>query len=61
MSGILKMMVAIAVLVAATYGLIYMWTGVLPEHGLKILGTLGVITIVSMAILLLSKPTGSKP
>ncbi|WP_084418575.1 hypothetical protein [Henriciella litoralis] len=60
MTGILKLMVTLALLVSAAYATIWLWTGTLPAYGAEIMGTLGIITIVSLAILLLSKPAGSK-
>ena len=56
-------MVAFSLLIAAIYGLIYLWTGVLPDHGLKVLATVAIVTVLSLAIMLLSKPAGgnSKP
>lgn len=50
------MMIAIAVLISAVYAVIWLWTGTLPDYGVEILGTLGIITAVSLLILLLSKP-----
>lgn len=58
MLGILRLMIAFSLIIAAVYGVIYLWTGVLPEHGLKVLGTVGVVTVLSLAIMLLSKPIG---
>ncbi|MGB3626195.1 MAG: hypothetical protein WA989_10210 [Henriciella sp.] len=56
MIGILRMMIALAVLISAVYAVIWLWTGTLPDYGVEILGTLGIITAVSLVILLLSKP-----
>lgn len=63
MLGLVRLMVAFSLLIAAIYGLIYLWTGVLPDHGLKVLATVAIVTVLSLAIMLLSKPAGgnSKP
>ena len=60
MLGILRMMIAFCLLIAAVYGVIYLWTGALPEHGLKVLATVGIVTVLSLAITLLSRPAGGK-
>ena len=61
MLGILRMMIAFCLLIAAVYGVIFLWTGTLPEHGLKVLATVALVTVLSLAITLLSKPSsGSK-
>ena len=59
MLGLVRLMAAFSLLIAAIYGLIYLWTGVLPDHGLKVLATVAIVTVLSLAIILLSKPTGS--
>ena len=58
MVGILRLMVAFCLLIAAAYGVIYLWTGALPEHGLKVLATVGIVTVLSLAITFLSRPAG---
>jgi membrane protein YdbS with pleckstrin-like domain len=58
MVGILRLMVAFCLLIAAAYGVIYLWTGALPEHGLKVLATVGIVTVLSLAITILSRPAG---
>ena len=58
MLGVLRMMIAFCLVIAAVYGVIYLWTGTLPEHGPKVLATIGIITALSLAIQLLSKPLG---
>ena len=57
MLGILRMMIAFCLLIAAVYGVIFLWTGSLPEHGLKVLATVAIVTVLSLAITLLSKPS----
>ena len=39
MVGTLRMMLAFAVLIAAGYGIYFLWTGSLPAHTLQVLGT----------------------
>ena len=58
MLGLLRLMIAFSLIIAAVYGVIYLWTGTLPEHGPKVLATVGIITVLSLAIQLLSKPLG---
>lgn len=58
MSGLLRMLLAFAVLVAAGYGVYYLWTGTLPPHTLKIAGSYGVIVLVTFVISLITKPAG---
>ena len=41
MGGTLRMMLAIAVLIAAGYGIYFLWTGTLPPHTLKVAGSYG--------------------
>ncbi|MEM5517291.1 hypothetical protein WNY37_10035 [Henriciella sp. AS95] len=61
MTGILRLMIALALMISAVYAVIWLWTGTLPDYGREILGTLGIITVLSIAVLLLSKPAGGKP
>ncbi len=63
MTGILKLMLALSLLVAAGYALLWLWTGELPRFAGEVFGTLGIVTIASLAILMLSKPSnsGTKP
>ncbi len=60
MSGTLRMMLAIAVLIAAGYGVFYLWTGTLPAHTLKVVGTYGILTLIVFVITLITKPAGEK-
>lgn len=60
MFGILRLMIALSLIIAAVYGVIWLWTGVLPAHGLKVLATIGVMTVLSLAIMVLSKPLGGQ-
>ncbi|WP_018146998.1 hypothetical protein [Henriciella marina] len=61
MIGILRLMIVLAVLVSAIYAVIWLWTGTLPAYGAEIMGTLGIITIVSLIIMLVSRPSGIPP
>ena len=58
MSGLLRMMLAFAVLIAAGFGVTYLWTGELPPHTLKIAGSYGLIVLVTFAITLITRPAG---
>lgn len=58
MTGILRLMIALAVLVSAIYAVIWLWTGSLPAYGAQVMGTLAIITVVSIVILVISRPSG---
>lgn len=60
MTGTLRMLLAIAVLIAAGYGVFYLWTGTLPPHTLKIAGSYGILTLIVFVITLITKPAGEK-
>lgn len=60
MTGTLRMMLAFAVLIAAGYGLFFLWTGELPEHALKVAGSYGILTLIVFVITLITKPAGEK-
>ena len=60
MGGTLRMMLAIAVLIAAGYGIYFLWTGTLPPHTLKVAGSYGILTLIVFIITLITKPAGEK-
>ncbi|WP_084396773.1 hypothetical protein [Henriciella aquimarina] len=60
MLGLVRLMFAFSLLIGGVYGLIWLWTGTLPEHGLKVLATIGIITVLSLAVMALSKPVGGR-
>ncbi len=60
MTGTLRMMLAFAVLVAALFGIYYLWSGELPPYTLQIAGTYGVIVLVTLIITLITKPAGER-
>ncbi|MEL7110296.1 MAG: hypothetical protein AAGJ68_09175 [Pseudomonadota bacterium] len=60
MAGTLRMMLAIAVLIAAGYGIYFLWTGSLPAHTLQVFGTYGILTAIVFVITLITKPAGEK-
>ena len=60
MAGTLRMMLAIAVLIAAGYGLYFLWTGILPAHTFKVLGSYGILTLIVFVITIITKPAGEK-
>lgn len=60
MVGTLRMMLAFAVLIAAGYGIYFLWTGSLPAHTLQVLGTYGILTLIVFVITLITKPAGEK-
>ena len=60
MSGTLRMLLAIAVLIAAGYGVYFLWTGTLPPHTGKVAISYGIITALTLVITLITKPAGEK-
>lgn len=60
MAGTLRMMLAFAVLIAAGYGIYFLWTGSIPAHTLQVLGTYGILTLIVFVITLITKPAGEK-
>lgn len=60
MAGTVRMMLAIAVLLAAGYGIYFLWTGTLPPHTLKVAGSYGILTLIVFVITLITKPAGEK-
>lgn len=60
MSGTLRMMLAFAVLMAAGYGIYFLWTGTLPPHTLKVAASYGVIVLLTVALTVITKPAGEK-
>ncbi|MEM1036412.1 MAG: hypothetical protein AAGI14_06590 [Pseudomonadota bacterium] len=60
MVGTLRMMLAIAVLLAAGYGIYFLWAGELPDHTLKVAASYGVIVLLTFIITLITKPVGDK-
>ena len=60
MAGTLRMMLAIAVLILAGYGIYFLWTGNIPEHAPQVLGTYAIVTAIVFIITLITKPAGEK-
>ena len=60
MTGTLRMMLAIAVLIVAGYGVYFLWTGSLPPHTFKVIGTYGILTLITLVITVITKPAGEK-
>lgn len=54
------MMLAFAVLIAAGYGVYFLWTGTLPAHTLQVVGTYGIIVLITFVITFITKPAGEK-
>eukprot|EP00581_Thalassiosira_minuscula_P039643 CAMPEP_0184461562 /NCGR_PEP_ID=MMETSP0740-20130409/44968_1 /TAXON_ID=385413 /ORGANISM="Thalassiosira miniscula, Strain CCMP1093" /LENGTH=55 /DNA_ID=CAMNT_0026835227 /DNA_START=111 /DNA_END=278 /DNA_ORIENTATION=+ len=54
------MMLAIAVLIAAGYGMFFLWTGTLPAHTFKVIGSYGILTLIVFVVTLITKPAGEK-
>ncbi|MEL8055753.1 MAG: hypothetical protein AAGK66_06345 [Pseudomonadota bacterium] len=60
MVGTLRIMLAIAALLLAGYGIYYLWVGELPDHTLKVAASYGVIVLLTLIITLITKPAGEK-
>jgi hypothetical protein len=60
MGGTLRMMLAFAVLVAAGFGIYYLWSGELPPYTLQIAGTYAVLVLLTLVITMITKPAGEK-
>ncbi len=60
MTGLLRMMLAFAVIIAAGYGVFYLWAGYIPDHTMKIVGSYGILTLLVFIITLITKPAGEK-
>jgi len=60
MVGLLRIMLAFAAVLLAGYGLYYLWVGTLPEHTLKVLGSYGIVMLLTFAITWITKPAGEK-
>ncbi len=60
MGGTLRMMLAFAVLIAAGYGLYFLWSGTLPAHTLKVACSYAILMLIVFVITLITKPAGEK-
>ncbi|WOR14298.1 hypothetical protein RYZ27_11005 [Hyphomonas sp. FCG-A18] len=60
MTGTLRIMLAIAALLVAGFGIYYLWAGTLPQHTLKIAGTYTVIVLLTLIVTLITRPAGEK-
>ncbi len=60
MTGTLRLLIAIAVLLAAGYGVFFLWTGTLPPHTEKVAATYGIIVALTFILTLITKPAGEK-
>ena len=60
MVGTNRMMLAIAVLLVAGYGIYFLRAGELPDHTLKDAASYGVIVLLTFIITLITKPVGDK-
>ena len=60
MSGLLRLMLVIAALIVAGYGVYYLWVGELPAHTMKVAASYGVLTLLVFIVTLITKPAGEK-
>jgi len=60
MTGLLRIMVVIAAMIVAGYGIYYLWAGALPAHTLKVAASYGVLTLLVFIVTLITKPAGEK-
>ncbi|MDJ0920692.1 MAG: hypothetical protein QNI84_06160 [Henriciella sp.] len=54
------MMLMIAALITAGYGVYYLWTGELPAHTLKVAASYGILTLLVFVVTVITKPAGEK-
>jgi high-affinity Fe2+/Pb2+ permease len=55
MLGIIRVMLMLAVLVAAGYGVVWAWTRQMPPYAVEVGITLGVVTLAGLAVTLLAR------
>lgn len=60
MSGTIRMFLAIAVFIAAGYGLAFLWTGELPPYAVEVAGTMALLLILAIIVTVITKPAGEK-
>ncbi|MEL7546057.1 MAG: hypothetical protein AAGJ84_05360 [Pseudomonadota bacterium] len=60
MVGMLRLLIATFVFIAAIYGAAFIWTGSFLPYMIEILGTFGLITLVCLVTILVMKPAGEK-
>jgi hypothetical protein len=56
MIGLLRLILVIAIIASAGYGLHFIWTGEWPPYEREVLGTAAVVAIVVIGIALLTLP-----
>lgn len=54
MTGLAKMILTLAALVAAGLGIIYVWTGTVPADLVKVAGTFGICAALAVFVKLIS-------
>ena len=60
MTGTIRILLATMALIAAGYGIAYVWTGELPPYALEIGATFGVFLVLAIIITVITKPAGEK-
>ncbi|MEO0549860.1 MAG: hypothetical protein AAFZ91_08055 [Pseudomonadota bacterium] len=60
MTGLLRIMLVIAAMIVAGYGIYYLWAGTLPAHTLKVAASYGVLTLLVFIVTLITRPAGEK-
>ena len=60
MTGSLRILAALAVLILAGGGIYFLWTGTIPQDVLKMIGTLGIVAVLTIAVTLITRPAGEK-
>lgn len=54
------MMLVIAALIIAGYGVYFLWAGELPDHTLKVAASYGILTLLVFIVTVITKPAGEK-
>lgn len=60
MSGIIRLFVSLALLIAAGVGIFYLWTKTLPPYLLETSATLGLLMLACLLITFITRPAGEK-
>lgn len=60
MSGMIRLFVSLALLIAAGVGIYYLWTGDVPPYLIETSASVGILMLLSILITLVTKPAGEK-
>lgn len=60
MSGLIRLFISFALLLAAAGGIYFLWTGTAPPYFLESSASLGILMLVTLLITVVTKPAGEK-